>query len=110
VAAKTVPQLVVEAAFALYGEPWRSQLAESLTLHPRTVRRIGQAARTEEPHPVSPGVLAELAGLARASAAAAKARTPDGARAARYLRTLAHELDEAVRLWTPTRRPRKEPP
>jgi hypothetical protein len=104
---KTVPQLVVEAACALYGDQWRSDLARSLDLHPRTVRRIGSAAMVGEPYPISPGVLKELAAHARGRAAAMETVTFDGRSRARCFKMIAVELDEAVRVWTPTRRPRK---
>lgn len=100
---KTVPQLVVEAACALYGEQWRSPMSHSLDLQPRTVRKIGKAAMTGEPHPVSPGILMELATLAREHAAAISAPGAETHSRARF-ETIAAELDEAVRVWTSTRR------
>jgi hypothetical protein len=107
VGAKTAPQMIVGAARAVYGDQWRSPLAQSLALHPRTVRRIEQAARTGEPQPVSPGVLAELAALAREYADTLETSTSVEVREVRRLELIARELDEAARAWTPTRRVRK---
>ena len=104
---KTVPQLVVEAARALWGDQWRSPMSQSLDLHPRTARKIGKAAMTGEPHPVSPGILVELANLARERAAAIRTDSADAPSRARGFEMIAVELDEAARVWTPTRRPRK---
>jgi hypothetical protein len=104
---QSVPRLVVQAGRALYGDQWRSGIAQSLDLHPRTVRRIGQAARLDDPHPISPGVLMELAALARETAVTLERGRADGRSQIRCLQMLAHELDEAARGWTPTRRARK---
>jgi len=107
VARKTAPQLIVEAACALYGDQWRAPMARALDLGPRTVRRIGRAARTDEPQPVSPGVLLELAALARERAAGIGRETADARNQIRDFERIALELDEAARAWTPTRRPKK---
>jgi hypothetical protein len=107
VAKKSPPQLVIAAACALFGDQWKSRTAQTLDLHPRTIRRIGQAARTGEPFPVSPGVLVELAGLSRECAAAIQRGNVDDYRRARRLDLIALELDEAARTWSPTRRLRK---
>jgi hypothetical protein len=82
-------------------------MARSLNLRPRTVRRIEKAARTGEPHPVSPGVLVELAAMARGRAATLGTRTPGGRDQVRCFEMIALELDAAVRVWTATRRPRR---
>jgi hypothetical protein len=107
VAGKTAPQLVVQAARALYGEHWRSRMGRALDLGPRTVRRIGRAARTDEAQPVSPGVLVELAALARERAACVEGETAEGRSQIACLEMVALELDEAARVWTSTRRSKK---
>ncbi|MEO8927732.1 MAG: hypothetical protein ABI306_11280 [Caulobacteraceae bacterium] len=62
--AKALPWLVARAGEAIYGRHWRSAIACAVQLNPQTVRKIGKAAATGESHPVSPGVLEELAALA----------------------------------------------
>ena len=82
-------------------------MARSLNLRPRTVRRIEKAARTGEPHPVSPGILVELAAMARERGTTLGTMPPDGRDHVHCFELIALELDAAVRVWTATRRPRR---
>jgi hypothetical protein len=104
---KSLPQLVVAAARAIYGDRWRLPLAQSLGLNQRTVRKIGSAAALGTRYPVSPGILLELAALARSTAAACDRATPDGCDRAVICERVAVELARAANVWAPVRRPVK---
>ena len=99
---KTLAQLVEQGGRIVYGPRWRSRLARALDLNPRTVRKIAKAAECGEHYPVSPGVLTELAVLARDSARVLDSCDAEGRRQSQHCEAIASELVEAARTWKPT--------
>ncbi len=56
-------RLLAAAGEAICGKRWQSDLARELKINIRTTQRWAEAARKDEPYPVSYSLLRELLGL-----------------------------------------------